>query len=72
MSEPVSFISVGALYNKGLVSYVEYKQLLDATFRLQCKINKEVSNIDHIIIKWNPFGTSAIRVLKVYFTETYF
>ena len=72
MSEPVSFISVGALYNKGLVSYVEYKELLEATFLLQCKINKDVSNIDHIVIKWNPFGTSAMTVLKVYHTGIYF
>ena len=42
---------------KGHVSFIEYKRLLESTFRLQCKIEKD-ADIDHIVMKWNPYGTS--------------
>ena len=64
ISEPFSFVAINALYVKGDVSFIEYKNLLESTFRLQCKIEKE-SNIDHIVMKWNPYGTAAIPYLKV-------
>ena len=64
ISEPFPFLAVGDLYVRGFVSFVEYVQILESTFRLQCKVEKS-SNIDHIVMKWNPYGTSAIPYLKV-------
>ena len=65
MSEPMSFISVGDLYLHGKVSFVEYKKILKATFRLMCKVERNQSSVDHILIKFNPYGTSCIPYLKV-------
>ena len=64
ISEPYPFQATGDLYIRGAVSFAEYRQILESTFRLQCKIEKG-SKIDHIVMKWNPFGTSAIPYLKV-------
>ena len=64
ISEPFSFVGMNALYVKGDVSFIEYRNLLESTFRLQCKIEKD-SDIDHIVMKWNPYGTATIPYLKV-------
>ena len=48
----------------GHVSFAEYRQLLESSFRLQCKIEKD-ANIDHIVMKFNPYGTAALPYLKV-------
>ena len=64
ISEPFSFVNINALYVKGHVSFVEYKRLLESTFRLQCKIEKD-SNIEHIVMKSNPYATATIPYLKV-------
>ena len=48
ISEPFSFVGMNALYVKGDVSFIEYRNLLESTFRLQCKIEKD-SDIDRNI-----------------------
>ena len=63
ISEPMSFAMVGNLYLKGVVSFVEYKKLLESTFRLQCK-KENNQKVDHIVMKWNPKSTSSIPYLK--------
>ena len=64
MSEPLSFWALNTLYVKGEISFAEYKILLESVYRLQCKIEKG-SNIDHIVMKWNPYATASIPYLKV-------
>ena len=71
ISEPFSFVNLNALYVKGHVSFVEYKRLLESTFRLQCKIEKD-ADIDHIVMKWNPYGTASIPYLKVNLIKAFF
>ena len=39
-------------------------KLLKTAFHLQCKIEKG-SNINHIVMKFNPYETAAIPYLKV-------
>ena len=58
-------MAINALYAKGDVSFVEYRQILESTFRLQCKIESG-SGIDHIVMKWNPYATATIPYLKVF------
>jgi len=63
VSEPMPFWGLGALYVKGDISYAEYRNLLESTYRLQCK-KESGSNINHIVMKWNPWATAAIPYLK--------
>ena len=61
MSEPYPFSFVWDAYLNGRVSHVEYKKLLDSTFRIQCKKEKD---IEHIIIKLNMSATPVLTYLK--------
>ena len=61
MSEPKSFSYIGNLYLTGYISYIEYQNILQSAFRLQCKKEKDV---DHIVIKWLPSATPLIPSLK--------
>ena len=61
MSEPFSFVFVGNLYLRGIVSLVEYEKILDSTFRVQCK--KE-NGVDHIVIKHAATSAPVLCYLK--------
>ena len=61
MSEPNSFLFAWNLYLRGDVSLSEYEKILDSTFRLQCKREKD---INRIIIKVPMCATSTLSYLK--------
>ena len=64
ISEPYSFVSLNSLYVKGDISYAEYLETLEHVFRITCKVEKR-SNVNHVVMKFNPYGTAAIPYLKV-------
>ena len=60
ISEPTSFSGACNLYLRGKVSLVEYEQILESTFRLQCKAD---TNTDNIVLKISASATAAIPFL---------
>ena len=56
----MSFSGACNLYLRGRVSLAEYEQILESTFRLQCKAD---TNTDNIVLKIIASATAAIPFL---------
>ena len=61
MSEPLSLSFPGMMYQRGEISYAEYKDILCSVFCVMCR---QEDSLDRVVIKLHMNATPSIAILK--------